>query len=93
MQIANSAMEVRKWSVNARPGDAIVYYIGNLYMDTEIAVSAKQTEKAERLSKLRDLLYTMYKSGLVHLVQKVQMHGTVRTFQYIAVRAQPKSRK
>lgn len=94
-QAVHTVEAVRKWSVNANPGDSIIYHTGNLFMDIELAKSSKRTADVERMSSVRDLVYGMSQSGLLHLTQQMVAPGglgklpehRIRTFLYIATRS------
>ena len=89
LTIARDVTEIRKWSVNAKPGDVVQYHIGNLGMDiATLGLKPRENQaKLAEMTTMREFVFGMYKSGLVHPLQRMLTIGRVRGFQYLAFRS------
>lgn len=55
---------------DASPGDALVYHVGHLPADRDVAVSKLPTTQRGELDRLARRAWRMHEEGLVHLVQR-----------------------
>jgi hypothetical protein len=84
-----TATEFREWLAAAKPGDALVYAVGELGTDIDLGFIAKNAGAPEAHA-LAGAAYTAWKHGDAHLVQRrvgtMPTNGKHGKFQYIAVK-------
>jgi hypothetical protein len=67
---------------DASPGDTLVYHIGHLAADRDLATSTLPTAQRVDLDRLASRASRMHDEGLVHLVQR---RVTPESVAYVAV--------
>jgi hypothetical protein len=81
--------EFREWLAAAKPGDALVYAVGELGTDIDLGFINKAAGAPEAHA-LADTAHAAWKHGDAHLVQRrvgaVPANGKHGAFQYIAIR-------
>jgi hypothetical protein len=84
-----TAREFSEWLATAKPGDALVYAVGELGTDIDRGFIAKNAGAPEAHA-LADAAYTAWKHGDAHLVQRrvgtMPANGKHGKFRYIAIR-------
>ena len=79
---------LEKWLAEAKPGDAIEYHRGHLYIDRMRTGDSLKRDVVERAGVVGDLMLGLSDDGLVLLTQK--RHGP-HDYSYLAAKvAEPK---
>jgi hypothetical protein len=84
-----TATEFREWLAAAKPGEVLMYAVGELGTDIDRGFIAKNAGAPEAHA-LAGAAYTAWKHGDAHLVQRrvglMPTNGKHGAFQYIAIR-------
>jgi hypothetical protein len=84
-----TAREFREWLAAAKPGEALVYAVGELGTDTDRGFAAKD-QGAPEAHALAGAAHKAWERGDAHLVQRrvgtAPANGKHGKFQYIAIR-------